>query len=271
MLSQEPLTAPIVSDYLGFLYNKSAVLEFLLPSDDPAMEQLKADQAKLVDGRIKRMRDVVELKFEEADKESDAKENGHAAPKRKWTCPLSGKELGPGVKASYIVPCGHVFADAALLVLDDRKCPQCNETFDVDNVVGILPTTDLFRAHTRKEALKANGLTHSLEKVPVKKRKGRYVADNGADLPSTEGASKGDAAKAQNGKRPAPAATPTINNAGTASLTARVLAEENAKAKRRKLDPNDNLKTLFSSGSSKLAKNADFMTRGFDIPAGAKP
>ena len=60
-----------------------------------------------------------------------------------------------------------------------------------------------------------------------------------------------------------------IKDAATASLTAKVLAEEQEKAKRRKLDPNDNLKTLFSSGN-KAHKDADFMTRGFSIPAGAR-
>ena len=61
----------------------------------------------------------------------------------------------------------------------------------------------------------------------------------------------------------------TIKNAVTASLTARVLAEEQEKAKRRKLDPNENLKSLFSSGNKKH-KDGDFMTRGFSIPADAR-
>ena len=63
-----------------------------------------------------------------------------------------------------------------------------------------------------------------------------------------------------------------IKDSATASLTAKVLAEEERKAKIRKLDPNNNLKSLFSSSVDQTQKvrNGDFMTRGFSIPAGAK-
>jgi len=62
-----------------------------------------------------------------------------------------------------------------------------------------------------------------------------------------------------------------IKNAATASLTAKVLEEEKSKNKRRKLGANDNLKSLFSSENGVFKKNGDFMTRGYSIPAGAKP
>jgi len=56
-------------------------------------------------------------------------------------------------------------------------------------------------------------------------------------------------------------------------LTARVLEEENEKKRRRKMmGPNENLESLFTKGGSKeqTAKNTDFMTRGYSIPAGAR-
>lgn len=65
-------------------------------------------------------------------------------------------------------------------------------------------------------------------------------------------------------------ATNAIRNQGTASLTAKVLAEQDDRNKRRKMAPNENLKTLFSSGSTMAQKQTDFMTRGFTIPAGAR-
>ena len=61
-----------------------------------------------------------------------------------------------------------------------------------------------------------------------------------------------------------------IHNANTASLTARVLSEEQEKNKRRKMAKNDNLKSLFSSKNGMDEKHVDFMTRGYSIPAGAK-
>ena len=268
LISQELLKAPVVSDFMGFLYNKSAVLEYLLPSDDPSTEQFKADQKKLLGDRITALRDVVELHFE-TDGQGDAKaEEGRAGSR--WVCPVSNKELGPAVKASYIVPCGHVFADVALKTVSDYKCLECNEPYETENVISVLSTntSDQDRLRQRRVALQDRGLAHSLKKISSKKRKAAAAdkerealkagAVNGADAKVTEGSG-------------AAGAKASIKNAGTAALTAKVLAEEEAKAKRRKANPNDNLKGLFSITSSKPIKNGgDFMTRGFDIPATAK-
>ena len=265
MITQELLATPVVADCMGFLYNKAAILEYLLPSDDPDVEQLKFDQSKLLGGRVKTMRDVVELRLQE-EEDKDAK--------RRWVCPISNKELGASVRSSYIVPCGHVFADVALKAVSDEKCLQCNEPYAAENVISILPTSiaDRERLRARMDALRERGLTHSLKKASSKKRKGQTVEKEVAS--STATAAEGDADRAEVRGRNGNGSTglkASINNAGTASLTARVLAEEEAKAKRRKLDPNDNLKTLFSSSGDKTpTKNGDFMTRGFRIPAGAK-
>ena len=32
----------------------------------------------------------------------------------KWVCPVSRKELGAGVRAVYLVPCGHAFLESAV-------------------------------------------------------------------------------------------------------------------------------------------------------------
>lgn len=63
-----------------------------------------------------------------------------------------------------------------------------------------------------------------------------------------------------------------IKNASTASLTAKVLEEQDQRNKRRKQEGNENLKGLFSSRDSKKLSgtSSDFMTRGFSIPANTK-
>ncbi len=60
---------------------------------------------------IKSLRDVVEVRFgvEEAEEAG-----GSEASSTKLVCPVSGKTLGPGVKAVYLVPCGHAFAESAV-------------------------------------------------------------------------------------------------------------------------------------------------------------
>ena len=153
---------------------------------------------------------------------------------------------------------------------------QCNEPFTADNIITILPITpsEKERLSKRIEALKEQGLTHALKKVPgsSKKRKKNGITSSAEDSAAPK-ASASEISRSQTStpKLQSGTATPSggIKNAATASLTAKVLAEEQAKAKRRKLDGNDNLKSLFSSGN-KTQKDGDFMTRGFSIPAGAR-
>lgn len=127
----------------------------------------------------------------------------------------------------------------------------------------------------RVQRLKEQGLAHSLKKSPGsgKKRKNHGDAETvGVALSQTTADVTDDGAKPKAvSQKNSGTATPIggIKNAATASLTAKVLANEQEKSKRRKLETNDNLKSLFSSGKSKN-KDGDFMTRGFSIPAGAR-
>ena len=111
------------------------------------------------------------------------------------------------------------------------------------------------RLSLRLKTLKEKGLAQSLKKAAKesKKRKKREEADDAPALVRVN-----DQKEANN-----------INNSSTAALTAKVLQEQEAKKRRMH---NDNLKTLFSSRdqSKPTGKSADFMTRGYDIPAGAK-
>lgn len=107
--------------------------------------------------------------------------------------------------------------------------------------------------------LKSQGITHSLKKAPGagKKRKKTATAEE-ATVP--EGPLKTKSEKPES----------NIKNADTASLTAKVLAEQEERNKRRNLGANDNVKSLFSNKNGMDEKHVDFMTRGFSIPANAK-
>ena len=61
-----------------------------------------------------------------------------------------------------------------------------------------------------------------------------------------------------------------IKNAETASLTAKVLAEQEERNKRRKLGANENVKSLYTKKTGNGETLVDFMTRGFSIPANAR-
>ncbi|KAJ5242433.1 uncharacterized protein N7469_000760 [Penicillium citrinum] len=278
-LSHKALARPIVSDSVGNLYNKDAVLQFLLPGDDGEGISSKSDCEEVLCGRVKSLRDVVELHFEvdtELNEHPSDRTNAHRHQRREgWICPITAKPLGPGVKSVYLVPCGHVFAEEAIRQLKGDKCLQCNESYAEENIIPILPTKeeDKQRLIARAQKLAEQGLTHNLKKVPgSKKRKKNATAETTMD-PSEKVDSKPttESKNRSNTGTPTPNASGNgIKNASTASLAARVLEEENEKKKRRKMmGRNENIDSLFTKKEDSK-KSADFMTRGFTIPAAAR-
>ncbi|OJJ02878.1 hypothetical protein ASPVEDRAFT_53472 [Aspergillus versicolor CBS 583.65] len=284
-LSHKQLLRPIVSDCAGNMYNKDAVLKFLLPGDEVEGISSKADCEEMLAGRVKGLRDVVELKFE-IDTEGDGHPSAKLDKRESWLCPVTAKQLGPNVKSVYLVPCGHVFSDEAVRQLKEDKCLQCNEPYTEDNVIPILPTKveDKQKLIARSQRLADQGLTHSLKKAPGSKKRKNKANGDSATASETK-TSNGDASSKTTVTKDTPSApsrsntsTPTssapngIKNASTAMLTARVLEEENEKKKRRKLmGANDNISSLFKKDSKDTQyKNTDFMTRGFSLPAASK-
>ncbi|RMJ23010.1 DUF602 domain-containing protein [Aspergillus sp. HF37] len=292
-LSHNPLTRPIVSDCVGNLYNKDAILQFLLPGDEGEASggiSPKADCEAILCGRVKGLRDVVELQFEiDSERRAPVTATADANESREgWICPITAKQLGPAVKSVYLVPCGHVFSEEAVRQLKGDKCLQCNESYAEDNVIPILPQKDedKQRLMARGRKLAEQGLTHSLKKAPgAKKRKKNASAAAGdsstpaeseavaADSKTPAGAQPpNDAASRSNTSTPTPAgASNGIKNASTATLTARVLDEENERKRRRKvMGANNTLDSLFTRDSPSRDgkhKSRDFMTRGYTIPA----
>lgn len=61
------------------------------------------------------LKDVLQIKFQTAGDAHDS----DSEPS--WVCPISQKELGPGIKAVYIVPCGHAFSEGALKEVGERN------------------------------------------------------------------------------------------------------------------------------------------------------
>ena len=153
---------------------------------------------------------------------------------------------------------------------------KCNESYTEENVISILTTKedDKKRLIARGHKLAEQGLTHSLKKASGSKKRKKHAAENEAEAPKTTNAAGLEASKqSSDSKSRSNTSTPVpnnaqangIKNAATSSLTARVLAEENEKKKRRKMmRENENINSLFSK-KDKATKGGDFMTRGFSI------
>jgi hypothetical protein len=279
-LSHKPLTRPIVSDSAGNLYNKDAILKFLIPSEEVEGISSKADCEEILQGRVKGLRDVVELKLE-VDTEHTAtgtagnnnnnnninnNNNGNGKMSERWICPITTKQLGPSVKSVYLVPCGHVFSEEAIREMKGDKCLQCNEEYTDDNIIPILSTkeADNQRLLSRVQKLAEQGLSHSLKKASNSKKRKKHA--NGESTPTPVDTPPSRSQTPGTGTQLPVVSSAGIKNAATAMLTARVLEEENEKKKRRKrVGANENLQSLFTDGSNK-EKNGDFMTRGYTIP-----
>ncbi|KAF9696984.1 hypothetical protein EKO04_004621 [Ascochyta lentis] len=285
-LSRRALAAPVVSDAAGTLYNKDSVIEFLLTEDGREKEEagkvadVKSDgqfaELGSTGDRIKGLKDVVEVKFEVGA--SEAREG--SGRKENWVCPITGRELGPGAKAVYIVPCGHAFAGSVVKEVAGSVCLQCNEAYAENDVIPILPTvpTDLARLNLRIKTLREKGLTHALKKAPgsKKRKKNADKEANGDSVPTelngttTKLKSSSDEDKKSKAKVNGEKKSNTdngIKNSATASLTRKVMEEQEERNKRRKLAQNEHVKSLFNTSSNKpsAGNSADYMTRGFSI------
>ncbi|KAF3905343.1 hypothetical protein AA313_de0205865 [Arthrobotrys entomopaga] len=256
-LSKQPLSSPIASDSLGRLFNRPAVLEWLLkPSKFGDGEEVMKQSG------VKSLKDIVQVNFEVSSTSSSPDEknteevgvivnggilngNGSGSGRKEvWVCPITRKELGPGSHAVYLIPCGHAFAEAAVREIKEDVCLVCSEKFDKqDGIVKINPTepADVDRLKQRRERLAAAGLSHSLQKVSNKKRKNK----------DKEKDSKKEKKKSTAG-----------------DIASKVLGNEEERAKKRRMGMSDNVKSLFtSSNGERKPRDADFMTRGFTIPA----
>ena len=124
-LSHQPLSLPIVSDCLGNLYSKDGIIEHLLAAGSDLSDRDKARNEDDFGSRVKSLRDVVEVKFQVEEDEENTKSK--ASP-LKLVCPITNKTMGPGVKAVYLVPCGHAFVESVVKEMSRENCLQVSRT-----------------------------------------------------------------------------------------------------------------------------------------------
>lgn len=124
------------------------------------------------------------------------------------------------------------------------------------------------------KTLKEKSLTHALKKAPGSKKKRKHADKDGANGEASENnasvkpssSDEDKKAKNENGTTKS-AANDGIKNSATASLTRKVLQEQEERNKRRKMAQNDNVNSLFNKTEhmTSAGNSADYMTRGFSI------
>ncbi|ELK04317.1 protein RTF2 homolog [Pteropus alecto] len=132
-LSQEILRRPIVACELGRLYNKDAVIEFLL---DKSAEKALGKAAS----HIKSIKNVTELRLSDnpawkGDKGNTKGDKHDDLQRARFICPVVGLEMNGRHRFCFLRSCGCVFSERALKEIKAEVCHTCGAAFQEDDVV----------------------------------------------------------------------------------------------------------------------------------------
>ncbi|XP_029357120.1 replication termination factor 2 isoform X1 [Echeneis naucrates] len=132
-LSQEKLKHPIVSCDLGRLYNKDAIIEYLLDksADRPNTEAV-AHIHGIKDIKELNLTDNPEWEGERRNAKGDRYEDIHCGM---FICPVVGLEMNGKHRFCYLQTCGCVFSDRALKEVKTEICHKCGDPFKDEDVV----------------------------------------------------------------------------------------------------------------------------------------
>lgn len=287
-LSKRPLREPIVSCALGKLYNKDALLEYLL-------DRGAYGDGEEICGHIRSLKDVKNLTLTpnttpSSTSTATSSSTAEDAPTRAlFVCPLTLKEMTGAVPFVYISTCGCVFSQAGLKTLTSAStssppsssqegkekdasekekqldvCPQCATKFDKTEDVRIInPSSE--EEEKMRTAMQARRLVEAATKSAKSKSKKRKAAttttadspDTSAEPPTKKRAAKED--RDRDSRERATANVASINGVGSTSrAVASSLAMEEAK---RKAGMSEAVKSLYGPKDG-VKRKETFMTMG---------
>ncbi|KAM6147720.1 replication termination factor 2 isoform 2-T2 [Erethizon dorsatum] len=179
-LSQEILRRPIVACELGRLYNKDAVIEFLLDKSEKALGKAAS--------HIKSMKSVTELKLSdnpawEGDRGNTKGDKHDDLQRARFICPVVGLEMNGRHRFCFLRCCGCVFSERALKEIKAEVCHTCGAAFQDDDIItlnGTKEDVEVLRRRMDERRLRAKQ-----EKKTKKPKAAESVskADTSEDLP----------------------------------------------------------------------------------------
>ncbi|XP_069809734.1 replication termination factor 2 isoform X2 [Dendropsophus ebraccatus] len=173
-LSQEKLKRPIVACELGRLYNKDAVIEFLL---DKSPDKPHADSA----GHIKSIKNVIELNLSDnpawtGDK-GNTKGDTYDEQRAQFICPVVGLEMNGKHRFCVLRQCGCVFSERALKEIKTDICHKCGGNFKEDDI--ILLNGDKEEVEELRKKMEERRVRAKLDKKSKKTKHSESVTANG--------------------------------------------------------------------------------------------
>lgn len=246
-LSNESLKEPIVACELGKLYNKDAVIEYLLNKSSEKKAEMK---------HIKGLKDIHTLSLYpnpswQSKTERAEKGDGYIDDQdSKYICPISGIEMNGKQKFCFLRTCGCVLSQRALKELRDSVCGICSKAYSENGDVIIL-NGDEEAVKVLREKMEQRRKARKSEKTKKKTSVAKETTQNRDhkkpnDIPSVSGVkSVNGAAK----KLPGKISAQKLEIGGTLNGVKRKMEEE-------KIYKSDSFKSIFTShDSAKRNKN----------------
>lgn len=232
-ISSNKLVHPIVSCELGRLYNKDAIIEYLLNKEAPNSSLL---------AHIRNLKDIVTLnltakqgykeKESSGDQETDEQDS-------KYVCPIVGQEMNGMYKFYYVRTCGCVVSERAVKEVKTDSCLVCNKPFSGEDDLIVLNGSDEEVEDLKKRMLERRNRTKE-ERKKKRKLDGEEKSCKSKELKTADKADSGSQVAAS-------------SNVKTSSMT--VLQDKASKDYSVSKDPgaSETYKSLFTTHES--AKN----------------
>lgn len=259
-LSKKPLQDPVVSCELGKLYNKDAIVEYLLD------KTVYGDGARIC-GHVKSLKDVTQLRLTHNPAPPVANSD---KPQAAYVCPLTLKEMNGALPFVYLSTCGCVFSAAGLRAIatpaentppsgsnsppaskSTYSCPQCSKPYDRLTDVRTLNPMPEEEAGMRE----VMEVRRAAKKAASKGKKRKAAEMDSGDREAGEIEHKKAKVVAEEEAAPK-------TNATMATLTRKValsLAEEEQKRKGKMTEA---VASLYAPKNNSSNKKETFMTRG---------
>ncbi|KAG6938622.1 replication termination factor 2 domain containing 1, partial [Chelydra serpentina] len=132
-LSQEELRRPIVACELGRLYNKDAIIEFLLDkSSDKSLVQAASYIRSIKNVTELNLADNPAWKGDKGNTKGDKYDDIQCA---RFICPVVGLEMNGRHRFCFLRNCGCVFSERALKEIKTEVCHRCGVPFQEEDVI----------------------------------------------------------------------------------------------------------------------------------------
>jgi len=129
-LSKKPLEPPLMADLAGKLYNREAILEYLL-------DKSSYGDADILCPHIKSLKDLTLLKITQGQSASPSGASDKNEPR--IICPITMREMNGKSNFIFSKSCGCVISEAAIKEMGRECCLQCNQKTVESDFVKINP------------------------------------------------------------------------------------------------------------------------------------